>query len=202
MSRNARGGSPAKPGGGSKAGPLVAGILFGMLLGLMVAGGVAWYILNKNPASFENKVPASKAATEMASPATKAPAAASAPAATAPAATAEESKQHFEFYKVLTDKADAGAKHPSAKEEAKPAKSLEVYYLQAGSFPSQDDAEKLKAKLALLGMEPSLQTAAIPNKGTYHRVRVGPFRGADEMNKAVATLKLNGIENPTPIKVQ
>jgi cell division protein FtsN len=129
-------------------------------------------------------------------------------------------KQHFEFYKVLTDKPDvATQKNPektiTAPKEAHTAHAVqlekpvqltistkEIFYVQAGSFPNEDDAEKLKAKLALLGLEAGLQTAVIPDRGTYHRVRLGPFASGSEMNKTLELLKQNGVANATPIKVQ
>jgi cell division protein FtsN len=74
--------------------------------------------------------------------------------------------------------------------------------VQAGSFPNEDDAEKLKAKLAMLGLEAGLQTAVIPDRGIYHRVRLGPFTSNTEVNKTLELLKQNGVANATAIKVQ
>jgi cell division protein FtsN len=219
MSRNAKSSGSSKSGSSGKGTSLFAGILLGMVLGLAAAGGVAWYILKKNPASFESKEHHEVAKAE----AENKPAVAVAKSATVPvpasaaiaASGVAEPKQHFEFYKVLTDKPEGAAPKSAEKpkenrptlapQQAKPtqtaAAAKEIFYAQAGSFPNQDDAEKLKAKLALLGMEASLQTAAIPDKGTFHRVRLGPFKGSDELNKALALLKQNGV-NATPIKAQ
>ncbi|TAJ77269.1 MAG: hypothetical protein EPO42_10625 [Gallionellaceae bacterium] len=219
MSKSAKGG-----GGSGKGGSLFAGIVLGMVLGLAAAGGVAWYILKKNPASFEDKVgheaPKPEVKNEPLPPLAKlAPALVPASAPVLAPAVGEQPKQHFEFYKVLTDKPDGTAQKsrekPATTKEIRPApvapqpkpaqadaSAKELFYVQAGSFPNQDDAEKLKAKLALLGMEASLQTADIPNKGTYHRVRLGPFQGGDETNKTLALLKQNGVANATSIKAQ
>ena len=134
---------------------------------------------------------------------------ASAPvAATAAASGVGETKQHFEFYKVLTDKdkSDAAAhknnpklapkpKEPAAvkQQPAPPAAAAhEMYYVQAGSFQNAGDAEKLKAKLAFSGFEASIQTVSIPEKGEWHRVRLGPY-GNNEAGKTIAALKQNGI---------
>lgn len=172
--------------------PLFAGILIGMVLGLLIAGGLAWY-LQKHAGNFlspEKAMPEKLAASE--------------PAAAAP--TVSEGKPRFEFYKVLTDKQDvlperkdgeklaAGNKPPSSA-----AAAQEIYFLQAGSFSSADDADKLKAKLAMIGMEASVQIATISGKGNYHRVRLGPYKGAEEMSKARAILKQNGVE-ATPMR--
>lgn len=212
MSRNANG------GGSGNGASLFAGILLGMVLGLATAGGVAWYILKKNPASFESKehheAVKPEAENKLASPAVTKPVPVPASAPIAASGVAEP-KQHFEFYKVLTDKPDATTQKNAAKPKeallaptppqpkfTQPAANAkEIFYVQAGSFPNRDDAEKLKAKLALLGMEATLQIAAIPDKGTFHRVRLGPFTGGDELNKTLALLKQNGV-NATPIKTQ
>ena len=51
----------------------------------------------------------------------------------------------------------------------------------------------MKAKLALQGMEAIVQTAEIPEKGTWHRVRVGPFSDINRINSARAQLLENGF---------
>jgi cell division protein FtsN len=53
------------------------------------------------------------------------------------------------------------------------------YVLQVGSFRSTSDAEKLKAQLALLGIQTSIQTVTIDSGQTYHRVRTGAYAKAD-----------------------
>jgi cell division protein FtsN len=67
-----------------------------------------------------------------------------------------------------------------------------MYFVQAGSFQNVGDAEKLKAKLAFSGLEASIQTANIPDKGVWYRVRLGPYNNG-EAGKTVVSLKQNGI---------
>jgi len=196
-----------KGSGSSKGGSLFAGIVLGMLMGILGAGGVAWYILKKNPASFEDKEhhdPRPVAKAEPLPP--LAEAVSSSLAAFVPASAVNEVKQHFEFYKVLTDKPDSGAhtnvNKPIAPRTAPVHAINETYYLQVGSFPNESDAEKLKVKLAFLGMMAELQSADIPGKGRYHRVRLGPIKGDKDLDKVIALLKKNGVVNATPIKVQ
>ncbi|OIR09750.1 cell division protein FtsN [mine drainage metagenome] len=181
-------------------GKVVAGVFIGMVLGIAAAGGVAWYVLEKKPTAFINKdqaKPAPQAAVPVSIPPLE-PA-----SATAAASGVGEAKQHFEFYKVLTDKSDTARKTTNtsapkgpvaAKVQAAPpvATSKEMYYLQAGSFQNAGDAEKLKARLAISGFEASVQTVAIPDKGEWHRVRLGPFNSS-EAGKTIAALKQNGI---------
>ncbi len=198
--------------GGSDKGKVVAGLFIGMVLGIAAAGGVAWYVLQKSPATFTNKEQPKPAAQVAAPQPASTPVAAPPVVAAAPAAASAvpETKQHFEFYKVLTDKDGTAhinpakpapkpketAQAPAAKThtEAEPAAATPKgkYFVQAGSFQSKDDAEKLKAKLAFNGMEASIQTADIPGKGVWHRVRLGPY-GEGEAGKTIATLRQSGI---------
>ena len=67
------------------------------------------------------------------------------------------------------------------------------YLVQAGSFQNAEDAEKLKARLALGGFEASIVRVNIPEKGLWHRVRLGPFAGLAAANATIASLKTNGI---------
>ncbi len=210
MSRNTGNKSAAPRKSGS---PLLTGILVGMVIGVGMAAGLAWYIM-KSPSPFVQKEQViAKPPADITKPA--APAGTAAPDAQ-PAMAASgvvDGKPRFEFYKVLTDKQDAAAAAPPAKPadkpqpakpqpaESKPAAADEPYFLQAGSFSNADDAEKLKARLALLGIEASTQTATIPDKGVWHRVRMGPYKNADEMNHARSLLKQNGVD-ATPIRMQ
>lgn len=189
-----------------KGGSMVAAVLIGMVLGLALAGGVAWYIM-KRPNPFVNYAPreAVKLTPDSAKPAPP-PFAKTAPEAVSAVAAASgvgEDKPRFEFYKVLTDKADGTA---PAKAAAKPAdkpaaKEKTSYFLQAGAFSNADEADKQKAKLTMLGMEVSVQDTTLPDKTVWHRVRLGPYKSAEEMNKASAMLKQNGV-NTTPMRAQ
>ena len=67
------------------------------------------------------------------------------------------------------------------------------FYLQAGAYQNAADAEDQRAKLALMGIEASLQTASIPDKGTLNRVRLGPFSSAEEMNQVKSELLKRGV---------
>lgn len=209
MSRNTGNKSAAPRKSGS---PLLTGILVGMVIGVGMAAGLAWFIM-KSPSPFMQKEPVvAKPPVETAKP--KVPAGTAVPNAPSAAAVSGvvDGKPRFEFYKVLTDKQDTAVVTPPKPADkpqpakplttdSKPASANEPYFLQAGSFSNADDAEKLKARLALLGIEASTQTATIPDKGVWHRVRMGPYKNADEMNHARNLLKQNGVD-ATPIRVQ
>ena len=209
MSRNTGNKSAAPRKSGS---PLLTGILVGMVIGVGMAAGLAWYIM-KSPSPFVQNEPAiAKPPADIAKPVAPAGNATPHAPAAAPASGVADGKPRFEFYKVLTDKQDTSVAAPAkpadkpqpAKPQAadsKPVAANEPYFLQAGSFSNADDAEKLKARLALLGIEASTQIATIPDKGVWHRVRMGPYKNTDEMNRARNLLKQNGMD-ATPMRAQ
>ncbi|EJC65042.1 SPOR domain-containing protein [Alcaligenes ammonioxydans] len=86
--------------------------------------------------------------------------------------------------------APAPAAPPAA---AKPATTSTPYYLQAGAFRNTADAEAMKARLLMLGFNASVQSAQV-NGGTVNRVRLGPFKGIDEMNRARSRLAEEKID--------
>jgi cell division protein FtsN len=179
--------------GGTDKGKVIAGVFIGMVLGITASGGVAWYMLKKNPTVFLHNGQSKPAPQATAS----APAIIPAFAPPLPASGVAEPKQHFEFYHELTKDGAAGAAAPSpmpVKQFLAPrsATPQAAYFIQAGSFQNINDAEKLKAKLALSGFEANLQTVNIPDKGVWHRVRLGPYNGSDAV-RTIAALKQNGI---------
>jgi len=107
-------------------------------------------------------------------------------------------KPRFDFYNLLPEmevivpeqELSGTPMHEGVKRVEKPG----TYLLQAGSFRSQQQADQLRAKLALLGLETSLQTVSINSKQTWHRVRVGPFDNLTDLNEARSLLKKNGVD--------
>jgi cell division protein FtsN len=69
-----------------------------------------------------------------------------------------------------------------------------TYLLQAGSFRTLDQADQLRARLAMLGLETSIQTVSVDDRQTWHRVRVGPFSNLQDLNEARSMLKKNGVD--------
>ncbi len=65
------------------------------------------------------------------------------------------------------------------------------YMLQVASYSNPADAEGLKAKLALSGMHARIEKVTISGKGTFHRVRLGPY--ADYGNLTSADYKLSNM---------
>ncbi|MCC6535188.1 MAG: SPOR domain-containing protein [Burkholderiales bacterium] len=183
--RNRR--SPASGSGSS----LLVGILIGLLLGLGIALAVAIY-LNKIPGAFLSRSKPS----EPSAPVKPDPGKAAPKEKTRDLSAKAEDKPRFDFYSILPG-ADEGAKGKPAVEPPPPAaaEAKEIFYLQAGAFQGLADADNMKARLALLGIEATIQTHASPERGPLHRVRIGPYSRVDEVNRARETLKQNGIES-------
>lgn len=68
-----------------------------------------------------------------------------------------------------------------------------IYYLQAGAFRDMNDAESVRAKLALQGVEAGISERP-SESGTLYRVRVGPFNQLDSMNRVRAKLADSGMD--------
>jgi cell division protein FtsN len=170
---------------------LLVGILVGLVLGLGVALGVAWYI-NKMPSPFSStRVTPPTPPAKMETP--KAPPAQS--AKVEDKAAKGEDKPRFDFYKILPGTEEA-TPDKSAKDPAKGSTGAakEAFFLQAGSFQNAPDADNLKARLALLGLEAAIETTSLPDKGVWHRVRIGPYTSVEELNRTRDTLKQNGVQ--------
>ena len=89
--------------------------------------------------------------------------------------------------------ADASANAANAGKDAAKQAAKDSYLLQAGAFQSESDAENLKAKIAFAGLEANVRSVNLPDKGTLYRVRLGPYRSVDELNRIKAALSQNGI---------
>jgi cell division protein FtsN len=91
--------------------------------------------------------------------------------------------------------ADPGKPAPIAS--APPAPAAEggndtPYLLQAGAFGASGDAEAVKAKIALLGLNARVESATIGGK-TVYRVRMGPYATASELAEAKRKLASGGL---------
>lgn len=67
-----------------------------------------------------------------------------------------------------------------------------TYVLQVGSFRKFSEADRLKAELALSGIQAHIQRVTINNDATWHRVRIGPFKQLEKLNKIRNRLKSQG----------
>jgi len=107
-------------------------------------------------------------------------------------------RPRFEFYTMLPEMEvaipDAELTRVTDTQSSEPAEDDVTYVLQAGSFRKLDQADRLKAELALIGMPAQIQTVAIDGGNTWHRVRVGPFTNLQALNEARSELQRNGLK--------
>ncbi|MDE0054539.1 MAG: SPOR domain-containing protein [Gammaproteobacteria bacterium] len=108
--------------------------------------------------------------------------------------------QRFEFFESLP-----AAEVPT---DTEPYKTLtpggyvppSEYLVQAGSFRDEDDANRLRARLMLTGMDADITINTLDQEdGTWHRVVVGPFTSRENAEKMVASLQEHEV---SPILLQ
>jgi cell division protein FtsN len=197
----------------SGRGGTLLGVFIGLVIGLSLAAGVAYYVTKANSPY------AAQSARDARDPVRDGGKGGK------PDAPASD-KPRFDFYKILpggeepkvqverkpapdravVDQArekDAeraaprvATAEPSSKAEAaaKAAKAGERFWLQAGSFAAESDAENLKAQLALAGWEAAVQQGTLPDKGVRFRVRLGPYDNTDELNRIKTELTRKGFD--------
>lgn len=155
------------------------GAVIGVLL-VLCAGALAWYY---------------RSALELAPGRPVATSAAPEPAAAEPEVAVAEKSERFEFYDMLPDAEVEVAVQPKTSGGAVPApiSVRGTYVVQAGAFPNFAEADKVKARLALLGIVSEIQ-AADADGARFHRVRIGPIDNLDQLNRLRKRLRQNGIE--------
>jgi cell division protein FtsN len=183
----------AKPRPSSKGSPFLTGLLIGLILGIGISLGVA-IMVTGGESPFVERVTQAPQPNITGSPET-APAESAEPAAEAPKPEANR----FDFYKILPGNESAVTEQEIQQQQEAQQQSAEAstenYFLQVGAFQSEQDADNMKAKLALLGLEAVVQTANVPDKGIWHRVRVGPYTELEQITKARAELAMNGFSS-------
>jgi cell division protein FtsN len=120
------------------------------------------------------------------------------PAAKPAAEKGKAAKPKYDFYIILQEGETLMSERDLAKGQpaSKTAKAEEgvSYFLQAGSFARFEDADQLKARLALTGLVAQIQKVTLEGRGTYHRVRLGPYAKLEDMEQANRQLRDLGIK--------
>ena len=198
-----KGRQATRGGGGSKSWPAWVWVGIGLLLGI----GLMLVVLGKDwaPLLRKKNLP-------QPNPAATAPQASE--PAVADTSKKEPPKKSYDFYKVLeanevvipdaelTEKARAeqqaknaatpGTTSTPAPGVAPATASGGRYILQAGSYPDAKGADEIKAKLALLGFQANVQPVTVNGKA-WHRVRLGPYASASDLESAKRSLTEAGI---------
>ena len=111
-------------------------------------------------------------------------------------ATADDSGGGYSFYdqlpkfEVVVPEKDKEV-HPDARPV--PETRRGTYVLQAGSYKNFADADRVRAQLALQGVESKVQKVSVDND-TWHRIRIGPISKLDELNRLRTILRKADVD--------
>ena len=179
---------PAPPKPERKPNPFLNGLIVGLLFGVAIAVGFTIYIKGgESPFSAKTETAVTVESSN--------------PVDTKKDAKADEAptKDRFEYYNILPGN-ESKVTEQEIKQLNNDAQPKEAYFLQVGAFKTEQEADNVKAKLALLGLEAIIQTATTPDHGVLHRVRVGPYADPSQLTKTRGDLVENGFK-PDLIKV-
>lgn len=196
-------------------GGTVVGFILGVIVGLGGALAVAVYV-TKVPVPFLNKngtrAPDQDAAEAKrnkdwdpnaplygknpARPVTLAPEAAPAATPEAPTAAAPGPRAAPGNPEALPPSADPLGDLARAKAKAASAAGVDPfeYFVQAGAFRTQQDADAQRAKLAMLGWEARVSERETNGRVVF-RVRIGPFSKRDDAESLKDKLDGAGVES-------
>lgn len=109
---------------------------------------------------------------------------------------ATPARPKFDFYTVLKEREVVIPDEELRAQSQAPEVAVEPntrYWLQVGSFPKPEDADALKARLALMGVKVQIAPVTI-NGTTWHRVRTGPYGNARDLEEAKRALQADNVE--------
>jgi cell division protein FtsN len=121
-----------------------------------------------------------------------------APAETEPAAAGTgQTAQKYDFYQMLPNfEVVVPEKEKDVKRDLPATAKIErpgVYVLQAGSYRNESDAERVRAQLALQGIDAKVQRVAV-DTDVWHRVRIGPITKLDDLNRLRKQLQAADVD--------
>lgn len=102
----------------------------------------------------------------------------------------------FDFYTILPEKEVIVPDHEintRTREERVGQAKATSYIMQAGSFREFKDADSLRAKLALMGIESKVERAKVGNV-VWNRVKMGPYTQMASVSTIRSRLRENGID--------
>ncbi len=105
-------------------------------------------------------------------------------------------KPKFDFYNILPEQEIVipESEIKIRKREEKLGKAKPSHYvIQAGSFRKHSQADKLKAQLALIGVESKIEIAK-NDSTTWNRVKIGPFSKLSVVDTIRIKLRENNID--------
>lgn len=175
-----------------------AWLLLGLALG--VAGAAVFYISQNQPSRL---VPVPEPVGRGGPGVQTAPDKVGEPEASNPPLAVPD-QERYDFYELLKEgevviPMPEEPKPPSVATTVPPpsppaASSSARYILQVGSYRKFEDADRVKAGLALLGLEARIEMATLSSGETWHRVRIGPLTDLRRVEAAKAQLQSNGMD--------
>jgi cell division protein FtsN len=109
---------------------------------------------------------------------------------------AEEPGKSYAFYDMLPKfEVVVPEKEKDIRPDIKsvPETRRGTYVLQAGSYKNFADADRVRAQLALQGVESKVQKVSVDND-TWHRIRIGPISKLDELNRLRQILRKADVD--------
>jgi cell division protein FtsN len=160
----------------------------GALVGIILAGASAVYIMSSR--QHDAAIAHEKTEAPRPDPHRKAP---SDPEAGATANAGEK----YDFYEMLPNfEVVVPEKDKEVKRDLVATAKIErpgVYVLQAGSYRNEADADRVRAQLALQGIDAKVQRVAV-DADVWHRVRIGPITKLDELNRLRKQLQAADVD--------
>ncbi len=168
-----------------------------MLITALIIGFVVFLVYLKSP-GFNKAAPASVVSIPALTPAIKGNKAEIPTKANSGSQTEEQKPQppQFDFYTILPKKEVVVPDYEiktRTREEQVGKNKLTSYIMQAGSFKTFDEADQLRVKLALMGIESKIQKAKVENV-TWYRVKIGPYSQMGSVNTIMSRLQKNGMK--------
>jgi cell division protein FtsN len=112
------------------------------------------------------------------------------------AGAADEPAKSYDFYEMLPKfEMVVPEKDKDVKPDLRgvPETRRGTYVLQAGSYRNFADADRIRAQLALQGIESKVQKVSV-DSDTWHRIRVGPISNLDELNRMRQILRKADVD--------
>ena len=112
------------------------------------------------------------------------------------ASAESESARSYDFYSMLPKfEVVVPEKDKDVKPDIRgvPETRRGTYVLQAGSYKNFADADRVRAQLALQGVESKVQKVSVDND-TWHRIRIGPISKLDELNRLRTILRRADVD--------
>ncbi len=159
----------------------------GALVGIVLAGASTVYIMNGR--QHDAAVAREKAEAPRPDPHRKAP--------SDPDTSTGIAREKYDFYEMLPNfEVVVPEKDKDVKRDPPATARIErqgVYVLQAGSYRNEADAERVRAQLALQGIDAKVQRVAV-DADVWHRVRIGPVTKLDELNRLRKQLQAADVD--------